>query len=505
MTWPCSAQSPVSDSFINPCQQNCLRFSFLSRFAMSSDSSFQAGPSSATTSFSFSSSASIVSPTSSFTVSSATPLQSGAFNSTATLFNTTIVTSEARPTTTRIAPLQTSTTLSSSAINAVVTPSSEANSRSNSNRVLNAVEVGTISAAAVVVLLGLLALIWFLVRRRRSKKKRNCPSNQNTDEKYAEDTKFFPDKLSSENTGKTPLLQVPSLHSRGNSSSTDSDVESQYYQDGRSSPYLASSFSSHEDNVIVHQPPDVLHNIPLDDTPTAAQSHEGYMHPAALTPSASYRPVSQYEPFQPPHSQPSQAQTQPPAKPVAQPPSRRPSRKQSVRTSPMPRHASPALYDPHPTDAGYDSDDSASLYSQASASTRYTSQTRLSTVALSSINNPGMTSYMPTIPQSPAHPSSSSAVGDRQGSQEGGLTTEEVVMVATLLKSRQRKTSNPDPPSRSDSVVSHIERKGSIKPAKTIIDSEGYTSRRLRSKYLEKKRGSTSYVPPSPLPDSSQP
>ncbi|KAF4621090.1 hypothetical protein D9613_001171 [Agrocybe pediades] len=449
----------------------------------SSSSSSQAGPVSSFSGFTSSPTATGLSSSTASSISF--PMTSGDFNSTIGLFNsTTTVTSESRITVTAFA----SQTSGSSASNSVVTPSAGADSHGGSKRVLSAVEIGTISGASAVVFLGLLALIWLLVRRRRSQQKGHCPSDHklDTDDKYPEDRKFFPSKLSTENAGRTPLLQVPSLHSRGNSN-TDSDLESQYYQDGRSSPYLASSVSSHEDNVIFHQPPDVLHTVPLDDDPASAQLPDDYQHPAALTPSARYRPVSQFVPYHEPQPQVDPA---PPVKPAApQLPSRRASRKQSVKRNTNPPPSVP-LYDPHtasPNDAAYDSDDSASLYSQASASTRFTSQSRQSTTLLSAAN--GTMTYMPTIPQSPAQLSSSRATAGQEQSQEG-LTSHDTILVATLLKSRQRRTSSPEPPSRSDSVVSHIERKGSIRPAATIIESEGYTTRKFRSKYLEAKRAS---------------
>jgi hypothetical protein len=105
-----------------------------------------------------------------------------------------------------------------------------------------------------------------------------------------------------------------------------------------------------------------------------------------------------------------------------------------------------------------DSDDSASLYSEASASTPYASKPFQET-NVPPLISPGFTSPThspPTISLSAPPP----LLRLDEDEAEGDET--EVYNVAKLIHSRLQRA--PDPPSRNSSIVSHIERSGSIKP-----------------------------------------
>ncbi|KAJ3502964.1 hypothetical protein NLJ89_g8645 [Agrocybe chaxingu] len=85
-------------------------------------------------------------------------------------------------------------------------------------------------------------------------------------------------------------------------------------------------------------------------------------------------------------------------------------------------------------------------------------------------------------------------------STEDGVERSDTLVVASLLKSRTKHISTTQP-SRSSSIVSHIERNGSIKPAISPIGEEGERET-AREKYLRMKKeqvGPEQYVVAPPM------
>lgn len=130
------------------------------------------------------------------------------------------------------------------------------------------------------------------------------------------------------------------------------------------------------------------------------------------------------------------------------------------------------------TRSAAESDDSASIYSQASASTY---------VAYRSNALPFSVSSTPPVPALPDYLKSQSAaprplteIPLSTPDDESTLTRGDTLFVGRLLKSRARDA--PSPPSRSSTQVSRIERAGSIKPAIPEEEEEGQYGSRYRVK-----------------------
>ncbi|KDR69790.1 hypothetical protein GALMADRAFT_230461 [Galerina marginata CBS 339.88] len=376
---------------------------------------------------------------------------------------------------------------------------------SKSNSGLNAGEIAAIAACSLIIFLGLIMCILFFFFRRRQHRQSGYQSGPppraiGSMEKYREDgSQYAPQRSSyfghrksssSETRGTAPLLM---FHSRTNS---DDDREAQTYHERPMSPFI------NGDDEMVNIPPRSA--VSYGNTAPFAQSQENNLDSVSLLPSTqpTLRPTSL-----PPLIIPEQAPP-PSTVPEQAPPSRRPSRgKQSVRNS---RRASNVV------DAGYDSDDSASLYSQASASTLVPSSKSLS-ATWQSVNEPSLhrslpptTVPLPSIPQSPSNIGAGPEFDQRtpikqllppglrqEEEEQAELQREHTAFVAQLLKSRQRNSRNPVPPTRSSSTVSHIERKDSIKPVFPLSEEDGSRSRSRRGRL-------TRDIPPA-MPPSRQP
>ena len=169
-------------------------------------------------------------------------------------------------------------------------------------------------------------------------------------------------------------------------------------------------------------------------------------------------------------------------------------------------------------DSDWETDDSASLYSEASASAS----------THSSISSVGTITLPPPVPPIPLHfsepreatlPEAVDAIVSpprweeaiiktsptipllthvptlKFNREEGEDNPTQIHNVAKLLHSRQSRLPQPHPPSRNSSIVSHIERSGSIRPALLPTGEEGSESYRPRYNRVKQNRNSrTSYA-----------
>ncbi|PPQ84388.1 hypothetical protein CVT25_013049 [Psilocybe cyanescens] len=320
-------------------------------------------------------------------------------------------------------------------------------------------EIALIATGSLLFLLGLAACIIVFLRRRHrrlSDGQSGAGSKSNGfEEKYADEAQYTPYsayRKSLSDPGMAPLLRIPSIGQLSKIHS-ESDAESHLYQDGPLSPFTNEGESAPQTNA-----------VSLAGAIPSRQSQDGHLEAVSLLPVAgpsSSRSVPKLPSLQiPEYSIPS-------------------ARRQSRSKSPAQR--TPDVHDP-----SYDSDDSASLYSQASASTLRTTKSYATTrhSTMQTIQYPSM--LLPSIPQSPSNkppvpirtgepmresvaalqnpPEFNLGQDSREEDSNGGLGAEETLLVAKLLQSRQSRVPNAAP-TRNSSIVSHIERADSIKPA----------------------------------------
>ncbi|KAF8959263.1 hypothetical protein BDZ97DRAFT_1402863 [Flammula alnicola] len=355
------------------------------------------------------------------------------------------------------------------------------NPRQGSQSGLNAIQIVSISVGSFLLLLIFVAAIAYGVfrchRRRQSQRQNDRPSDDiDTVEKYRGGSEYSTPYLqyrqvSSESRGTALLLDTPSDRSRSNSP---------YIDAGRFRDRPPSPFVNGEDD-ITHAP--LTHAVSLADATPFGLLEDAQLDTAVFLPSnhsLSKAPV----------------QLPPISIPEYVPPSRR-----STKGTRSSRRNTKHTY--KPLGAGDDSDgDSVSLYSQASA---YTSRSAGPTPELTPSDTRYPLTAIPLVSHSSEHNRLDSAAtitaGDRTinrhsapvapifsppippdvAADEEGITPlsrENTVFVANLLKSRVKHIQAP---SRSSSLVSHIERKGSIKPAFSPVGEDGLETRRVRA------------------------
>jgi hypothetical protein len=363
--------------------------------------------------------------------------------------------------------------------NAVQSPPSHSNATT--------IAVASISVALVLCIIGI--AICFVLRRRRFRPghQKGAPS-QNVDadtvEKYAGASEYAYSPYqhdAAETKGTLPLLKT--LLSKSRRSSRQSGELSRYHDtDAPASPFL------NEDVESTHTP--LAHAVSLGDArPFSEVVAEAQFEYVDLLPS--------------PERSPPTTATHPAFPPLVIPENTQLGRKQTagkrVSRRSTRRHSYRAL------DAGDVSDgDSESMYSQASASTTYSAapspQERPASFAhafpLAAI--PGSPATIPEkrdssatirprevsrasshIPAFSYTASASEEDADADAALEDAQEQEDEdsVLVARLLKSRVRPE---QPPARSGSVVSHIERQGSIRPAYRASAGDALGRERVR-------------------------
>ena len=174
-------------------------------------------------------------------------------------------------------------------------------------------------------------------------------------------------------------------------------------------------------------------------------------------------------------------------------------------------------------DSGLETDDSDSLYSEASASTPHSSTSSRATIVPEPVPPIPLRFTQPTqltppdtfvsarrqeeaiIESSPPTTSLFTplpSIRFNRHEAEAAEDDTDIRNVAKLLHSRQsRLPKNPDPPSRNSSIVSHIERSGSIKPV--ISPSGEEESESYRPRYHRWKQNRNDYLSASHLHDTS--
>ncbi|KAH9485838.1 hypothetical protein JR316_0002753 [Psilocybe cubensis] len=344
-------------------------------------------------------------------------------------------------------------------------PTNTPQTSSSSSSGLGQGEVALIAGGSLLFLLGLAAAIIIFLRHRRNRAlgRSGSRSKQNGfEEKYADEaqyTSYSVYRKSLSDPGMAPLLRIPSIGQLSKIHS-DSDAESHLYQDGPHSP-----FTNEGENVAP------THAVTMAESTPPRPSQDGQFEAVSLIPVVGTSSTSRSVPKLPPLQIPEYRTTPPPVRGSSL------RSKSPVQQAPLEVH-----------DSGCDSDDSASLYSQASASTQRTTRSyaALRQGVIPTLQYPSMP--LPSIPQSPSH-KPSGAVNPAQPIREsvtvntlptppefgitqndkveeanGGIEVDETLFVAKLLQSRQSRVPNAVP-TRNASIVSHIERADSIKPA----------------------------------------
>jgi len=359
---------------------------------------------------------------------------------------------------------------------------------------LSTIQIAIIAVGSSLVLLLVLAVLVYLLCIRPRKRRRTVPPSRMSgiDEKYG-DLEYTPFELPTNNHafrqhGRTAsLFKTPIPHDQMSSHqshiSSQTENETRYFlsEEGPSSPV-----ASAEDEVT---------QVSLCDATSYAQPQDSHH----LDSAALIRPISQDVSPNPKHlSNPisfaDATQESHLNLAISLPPvSRDISPKQIPLLSPLiiPADAAPPARRPSRgklsrKGSGYDSDDTASLYSQASASTR------LHTALSRSLSFDGefpASSEGRLIPHpsatSDSRPSHSLQISPlpvvpvpEEDAEEKQIARENTVVVAKLLKSRMKHTSGE--PWRNSSIVSHIERSGSIKPVLGNEEDEPRGTRHLR-------------------------
>jgi len=307
---------------------------------------------------------------------------------------------------------------------------------------LNTLQVTALAVGSAILFLALLASLAYLFFIRREKRRQSGTASRTLGptEKYGEgsDHTFSYNQIPRYYGGTAPLLKSPTTRSRAFSGV--SYISSQYDNESRRFPSHddpSSQFINAEDEIT--QIP-LYHAVPLADAipKLEAQPRESLLDSASLLP---YLAVSRSSS---PNHLPNLV-----VAPDTSPPTRRSSRRKKTRGG-----------------SGYNSDDSDSMYSQASASTVQ-------------FHDAPSTSAIHELPPLPAaatdFPPSSSKQLPRlpvpttleEEHEQDQITDENNILVATLLMSRTKHALPP--PSRNASFISHIERSGSIRP---VLGSE---------------------------------
>lgn len=328
-------------------------------------------------------------------------------------------------------------------------------SSSQSSKVgLNTLQITAIAVGSSVLVLALVAGIayWLFVRREKRRQSAAAARTLGATEKYGPDSDYTPtfsyNQIPKDHGGTYPLLKSPTAHSRANSGL--SYISSQYDNESRRFPsedVPSSQFINGEDEII--QIP-LSHAISFSDATPNAQPRESLLDSASLLPYLSRSISEKHLPDIP-------------IAPDTSPPTRRSSRRKNPRIG-----------------SGYDSDESGSMYSQASASTVKLYDTPSATaihelpasLAPATHFPPSSSQQMPYIPV---------AITLEDEYEQNQLADENNMLVARLLMSRTKNT--PGQPSRNSSIISHIERSGSIKP---VFESESGETRGVRQ--LQKLR-----------------
>jgi hypothetical protein len=219
-------------------------------------------------------------------------------------------------------------------------------SSSQSSKVgLNTLQITAIAVGSSILVLALVAGIvyWLFVRREKRRQSAAATRTLGATEKYGQDSEYTPtfsyNQIPKDHGGTdSPLIKSPTARSRAISGL--SYISSQYDNESRRFPSEdapSSRFINGEDEII--QIP-LSHAISLSDAIPNAQPDESLLDSASLLPYLTRSPSKHLPDL--------------PIAPDTSPPTRRSSR----RKNPNPWRGS-----------GYDSDETDSMYSQASAST----------------------------------------------------------------------------------------------------------------------------------------
>ena len=340
----------------------------------------------------------------------------------------------------------------------------QSQSSSQSSKVgLNTLQITAIAVGSSILVLALVAGIvyWLFVRREKRRQSAAATRTLGATEKYGQDSEYTPtfsyNQIPKDHGGSDPLFKSPTARSRVISGL--SYISSQYDNESRRFPSEdapESRFINGEDEII--QSP-LSYAISLSDAIPKAQQEESFLDSASLLPYLTRSPSKHLPDL--------------PIVPDTSPPIRRSSRRKNPWSG-----------------SGYDSDETDSMYSQASASTvkfydapPATAIHELPTsLAPATNSSPSSSQQMPYIPI---------AITLDDEHEQKRLADENNLLVARLLMSRTKNA--PGQPSRNSSIISHIERSGSIKP---VLDSESGESRGVRHlQKLRAKESKKSYKP----------
>jgi hypothetical protein len=339
-------------------------------------------------------------------------------------------------------------------------------SSSQSSKVgLNTLQITAIAVGSSILVLALVAGIvyWLFVRREKRRQSAAATRTLGATEKYGQDSEYTPtfsyNQIPKDHGGTDPLIKSPTARSRAISGL--SYISSQYDNESRRFPSEdapSSRFINGEDEII--QIP-LSHAISLSDAIPNAQPDESLLDSASLLPYLTRSPSKHLPDL--------------PIAPDTSPPTRRSSR----RKNPNPWRGS-----------GYDSDETDSMYSQASASTvkLYDAPSATAIHELPASLVPATTFTPSSSQQMPYIPVTITLEDEHEQKQ---LADENNLLVARLLMSRTKNA--PGQPSRNSSIISHIERSGSIKP---VLESESGETRGVRHlQKLRAKESKKSYKP----------
>lgn len=351
-------------------------------------------------------------------------------------------------------------------------PTSSVGAASNSTFHLTTPEIVVIVVGSVVFcLLSLLIVFWFL-RRLRQKYRYPEDASKNLDSVETAsgaftDLKppFQDDWRSISEHGETPSLLTARTQQSFNRSSAAS--ETQYLRDAYARP---SSFVNDYEAPVTYETPTVPSDSIQSPTNTAG-SETATFQPSFSNPTTGFAPLRIHKK----------------------------SRNNSNGSGSVP--TSP--------DSGLEADETGSLYSEASASISYPSKSFLRTVTpppvppiplhfnttiqstpLESVLSTGMQEDEKTTINPYRAPYLSASPPSLRFSKE--VDEAEIYNVARLIYSRQSKAAKArDRESRASSIVSHIERSGSIRPV--ILPEEEAVSEPYRPRYYRLKQKKNSH------------
>ncbi|KIM36867.1 hypothetical protein M413DRAFT_448806 [Hebeloma cylindrosporum] len=365
-----------------------------------------------------------------------------------------------------------STTVHPSTVTTVVTSiaatqtSQPQTSQQSSKSELTTLQIAAIAIGSSLLVLALVAGLAYLLFVRREKRRRSgtTPKTPGATEKYGEDSEYTLsyNQTPRDHGGTAPLLKSPTGRSRAVSGL--SFISSQYDNESRRFPSQdgpSSRFINGEDEIT--QTP-LSHAVSLADaTPNAQPEENQYAQEENHLDSATLLPY-----LSPSTSSPHLAVV-----PDTSPPTRRSSRRKNPWNG-----------------SGYDSDDSDSMYSQASASTvRLHDAPSTSAIHALPASVAAAPDFIPSSSQQIPHLSIGTALEDE--SEQNRMAEEHSILVARLLMSRTKHA--PGQPSRNSSVISHIERSGSIKPVLEGENGEPRGTRHLQK--LRARESKKSYKP----------